>query len=1110
MEEIQNLFIEYDNAVRDTTEFFNCEKEEIDKKLQQESDDLETLQKKQFTEAIEIYNSRKERLEKSVADIMYAKEKFYEVLKKCWPEGVNGLSELLQFWEKESLEGDTVKTMKAKYGRNVYPWKNNSAVVQHDNEPLIVLVKQFINLSEELEKKEKELQKLMELEKRRSIEKSEKDKDVQQKTITQNYKDKRQEVDIRLKKQAEAKYNKLKKDIEAIGDKGKMEKEVELVNKTVPSFDNFVPPSRIVDTLRFGSLCTEIKGTSNDKKRRNILSETFNEIYRETKGKNSTISVPYGHLFTDSDFSSMIIFDYDKKKETVDFFRLLILRSLMSAPCGKMRFTMIDPIELGGSFSMFLELEEKSEGIVGQKIWSSETEIEEQLRMLVDDAANITQRCLQGKYKDIVEYNQEAGKNGEPYRMLFIMDFPNGFSARALTYLRSIVNIGPNCGIFVFVAGAVDEIEQDKINPYTEAIFEKLHKIYFLTEKCYLEENEDVCFLPDFVSDVKMVKRIFERLQPLENADVTIEEITNDLPRHKQYWFQIPGAQMEGLDIPVGIVGVNNIVKIHFGGQGDTKQNALMVGVPRAGKSNFIHVILVNTILQYSPEDVQIYLLDYKDGVEFKDYANYGLKNFRAISVESEPEFGLAVLRELKQEMIQRAKDFRAKNVSEIEDFYKIAEEKSEIKRIPRLLLIIDEYHRILLNPDDPVCKNCAELLQELVTLGPAFGIHLFLATQDMAQAKALDKNIYSKFKTRIVFPCSSEIASQILESGNMAIESIAQLPKKQALVNMGFGQKDFNRYVRIAHFVREEHRNLLICAAELQKERYMDLDNRMRLLLSNPEDDANNILSRFANGDDYKMESRGMGYPLYIGESLAMVNSCYPQLGCRKGQNLLLALSNEDLASCFIVYACMSIMAYEIQKFDKIAHPLFTVFDFSSTFYSNNSLLHSLCDRFPQIFRLLDRTEVNVGLEIHEDELERYKNHSGYRHFAIFLGINKSKRFTQSDGYIENNTMKMFLHLLSKGPEQGINSIVWANDPSRFLDTFGRHLELFEHRYAGVMDKSCAKALVGEEIPDNMREHNVMKYDLDAENQKIRVYSYPTENWVKRFTERIQRYIEI
>ena len=314
MEEIQNLFIEYDNAVRDTTEFFNCEKEEIDKKLQQESDDLETLQKKQFTEAIEIYNSRKERLEKSVADIMYAKEKFYEVLKKCWPEGVNGLSELLQFWEKESLEGDTVKTMKAKYGRNVYPWKNNSAVVQHDNEPLIVLVKQFINLSEELEKKEKELQKLMELEKRRSIEKSEKDKDVQQKTITQNYKDKRQEVDIRLKKQAEAKYNKLKKDIEAIGDKGKMEKEVELVNKTVPSFDNFVPPSRIVDTLRFGSLCTEIKGTSNDKKRRNILSETFNEIYRETKGKNSTISVPYGHLFTDSDFSSMIIFDYDKKK----------------------------------------------------------------------------------------------------------------------------------------------------------------------------------------------------------------------------------------------------------------------------------------------------------------------------------------------------------------------------------------------------------------------------------------------------------------------------------------------------------------------------------------------------------------------------------------------------------------------------------------------------------------------------------------------------------------------------------------------------------------------------------------------------------------------------
>ncbi len=61
----------------------------------------------------------------------------------------------------------------------------------------------------------------------------------------------------------------------------------------------------------------------------------------------------------------------------------------------------------------------------------------------------------------------------------------------------------------------------------------------------------------------------------------------------------------------------------------------------------------------YSPDEVELYLIDFKKGVEFKTYAQHALPHARVVAIESEREFGLSVLERLDAELRRRGDLFR-------------------------------------------------------------------------------------------------------------------------------------------------------------------------------------------------------------------------------------------------------------------------------------------------------------------------------------------------------------------------------------------------------------------------------------------------------------------
>ena len=95
----------------------------------------------------------------------------------------------------------------------------------------------------------------------------------------------------------------------------------------------------------------------------------------------------------------------------------------------------------------------------------------------------------------------------------------------------------------------------------------------------------------------------------------------------------------------------------------------LIAGKTGSGKSTLLHAIITNLALIYGPDEVELYLVDFKKGVEFKTYATHALPHARVVAIESERGFGLSVLQRLDRELKARGDAFREQGVQDIASF---------------------------------------------------------------------------------------------------------------------------------------------------------------------------------------------------------------------------------------------------------------------------------------------------------------------------------------------------------------------------------------------------------------------------------------------------------
>ena len=246
-----------------------------------------------------------------------------------------------------------------------------------------------------------------------------------------------------------------------------------------------------------------------------------------------------------------------------------------------------------------------------------------------------------------------------------------------------------------------------------------------------------------------------------------------------------------GLHAPVGFAD-GRAVEMSLA---DASPHALIGGPSGSGKTNLLLTMISSMAARYDPDELEFYLLDFKEGVSFAQFApgrrdRTWLPHARLIGVNinTDREFGLALLQFLADEMRRRAEAAKAHEVTKLEELRR----EDEHGRWPRIVAVIDEF-QYLFAERDSVTRAATLLLEDVARRGRSQGIHLVLASQDVSGIEAFwgRPAIFEQFVLRIALPRARRVLAELNDA-------TLDLPRWHAVLNHESGLKHGNEIVRI------------------------------------------------------------------------------------------------------------------------------------------------------------------------------------------------------------------------------------------------------------------------------------------------------------------------
>ncbi|WP_043329550.1 FtsK/SpoIIIE domain-containing protein, partial [Micromonospora sp. M42] len=182
-----------------------------------------------------------------------------------------------------------------------------------------------------------------------------------------------------------------------------------------------------------------------------------------------------------------------------------------------------------------------------------------------------------------------------------------------------------------------------------------------------------------------------------ETADQDVVTFADLLPA--QRW---AGSAASGLRTVLGRAGRRPLA-VAFD---DATPHWLIGGRTGAGKTVLLLDVLYGLAARYSPAELRLMLLDFKEGVSFTEFVPTDrdpswLPHADAVGIESDREYGVAVLRELRAELGRRADLLKRHGVSRLADLPPNA-------RPPRIVTVIDEFH-VLFAGNDALARQAVD-----------------------------------------------------------------------------------------------------------------------------------------------------------------------------------------------------------------------------------------------------------------------------------------------------------------------------------------------------------------------------------------------------------------
>lgn len=604
-----------------------------------------------------------------------------------------------------------------------------------------------------------------------------------------------------------------------------------------------------------------------------------------------------------------------------------IMYSMMkNQPASKQCFYLYDPEGRSRGFDMFLNFVKSFPDIMGDKVLTTQQQIRTQIEQLSSYVDEIGQTKL-ATYSDIFEYNAEVPDKSESMKCLCLLDFPKYFDESMLDSLYNIVKNGTPYGVNVLIHYNVGLINERVNDSY-------LQLIERIKEYCQVVEHDGMCFslssgvniafneLPSR-SEMSMFEEIYlKNYKEVKNAALPLEKIS---PRNE--WFS--GDTTKKLSIPIGKNEDGNVQCVEFGdvvGNG-TSHHALVFGSLGSGKSTLLHTIIMSAITKYGPDELNLYLMDFKSGTEFKVYANNNIPHIKLLALDAMQEFGQSILDELWEIMQERIRLIAKLNEEQGIDVRNITQYREATgEKMPRILVIADEFQMLFSEDNNrKVANYCAGKLADFISICRVYGIHFILATQTMSRLSTgftVRRSTLNEMYVRIGMQCTDMESNQIFGDVNGRIAFKKMGTEKGSAVYSENYSRTTPTALKVAY-----------CNPEAQESILSEVEDRFSLMESSEKTkvfsgDSVPDIKECVEFNSFDENEAFTSVPIYLGEPIKIAPPVRINVNRMKRSTLLIMGSNNEMLDRLVALYILSAVKSHPHLSSKATNPSVYLFD--------------------------------------------------------------------------------------------------------------------------------------------------------------------------------------
>lgn len=389
---------------------------------------------------------------------------------------------------------------------------------------------------------------------------------------------------------------------------------------------------------------------------------------------------------------------------------------------------------------------------------------------------------IQGLAPSLVDFRNQVNYPVEGYKIMVLSTDLTTLDDDTQNLLAILLKVGPRAGVsFVIHSMTLG------VNPFLIALCDKVScRNGFVTVEGYQGIRWDP---PPARALIRSAQHVSHALATMQLSQINFDQVqSTDEPG--------TASSASGVSFAIGRYGLST-VEITLGDELNQRHNMLVTGAVGQGKSNLLSIMIHSLAQRYSPAEIELYLLDFKEGVTLQRFFNAEtgeyLPHARVLGLEADREFGLSIFRHLFSLYKERMWVFKQHGVANIQEFRRLGH------NMARIIVMIDEF-QMMFAEKDRVSDEIADLMIRGVRLFRACGIHFVLASQTIGGNLALmgsaGDGLFSQVPVRIALKNSVSESHATLGPKN---EAAAHLRAREAIVNLDYGTVSANRKTSIA-----------------------------------------------------------------------------------------------------------------------------------------------------------------------------------------------------------------------------------------------------------------------------------------------------------------------